>query len=77
MDEPLAALDAARKAESLPAIERLHVLSGIAIVDVNHAIAEVARLADHAGHPARLDAADVALWTRDAALPLGHRIRLD
>ncbi len=47
MDEPLAALDAARKAEILPAIERLHALSGIAIVYVSHAIAEVARLADH------------------------------
>jgi molybdate transport system ATP-binding protein len=47
MDEPLAALDAARKAEILPAIERLGELSGIAIVYVSHAIAEVARLADH------------------------------
>jgi molybdate transport system ATP-binding protein len=47
MDEPLAALDAARKAEILPAIERLNALSGIAIVYVSHAIAEVARLADH------------------------------
>ena len=47
MDEPLAALDAARKAEILPAIERLHALPGIAIVYVSHAIAEVARLADH------------------------------
>ena len=47
MDEPLAALDAARKAEILPAIERLHELSGIAIVYVSHAIGEVARLADH------------------------------
>ena len=47
MDEPLAALDAARKAEILPAIERLNELSGITIVYVSHAIAEVARLADH------------------------------
>jgi molybdate transport system ATP-binding protein len=47
MDEPLAALDAARKAEILPAIERLGELSGITIVYVSHAIAEVARLADH------------------------------
>ena len=47
MDEPLAALDAARKAEILPAIERLNTLSGITIVYVSHAIAEVARLADH------------------------------
>ena len=47
MDEPLAALDAARKAEILPAIERLNALSGITIVYVSHAIVEVARLADH------------------------------
>jgi molybdate transport system ATP-binding protein len=47
MDEPLAALDAVRKAEILPAIERLNTLSGITIVYVSHAIAEVARLADH------------------------------
>jgi molybdate transport system ATP-binding protein len=47
MDEPLAALDTARKAEILPAIERLNELSGITIVYVSHAIAEVARLADH------------------------------
>jgi len=47
MDEPLAALDAARKAEILPAIERLNTLSGIAILYVSHVIAEVARLADH------------------------------
>ncbi len=121
MDEPLAALDAARKAEILPAIERLHTLSGIAIVYVSHAIAEVARLADHvvlmdagraiaagpvgdllsrldlplppgedAGvvlqgtvgaldapfHMARLDVPGAAFWTRDPALPVGHRIRL-
>ena len=47
MDEPLAALDVARKAEILPAIEQLNALSGITIVYVSHAIAEVARLADH------------------------------
>ena len=121
MDEPLAALDAASKAEILPAIERLHELSGIAIVYVSHAVSEVARLADHvvlmdAGKAvasgavaellsrldlplppgedagvvlqgeigaldtewqlARLDVPGAAFWTRDPALPLGHRIRL-
>ena len=121
MDEPLAALDAARKAEILPAIERLNELSGITIVYVSHAIAEVARLADHvvlmdAGkaiasgaiadllsrldlplppgeepgvvlpgevgaldapwHLARLDVPGASFWTRDPALPIGHRIRL-
>ena len=121
MDEPLAALDAVRKAEILPAIERVHELSGIAIVYVSHAIAEVARLADHvvlmdagravaaggvaellsrldlplppgedagvvllgevgaleaAWHLARLDVPGASFWTRDPALPIGHRLRL-
>ena len=47
MDEPLAALDAARKAEILPYLERLHADLAIPIVYVSHAIDEVARLADH------------------------------
>jgi molybdate transport system ATP-binding protein len=45
MDEPLASLDEARKAEILPYIERLRDEAGIPIVYVSHAIAEVARLA--------------------------------
>lgn len=45
MDEPLAALDEARKAEILPYIERLRDEAGIPIVYVSHAVAEVARLA--------------------------------
>ena len=45
MDEPLAALDDARKAEILPYIERLRDEQGIPIVYVSHAVAEVARLA--------------------------------
>jgi molybdate transport system ATP-binding protein len=47
MDEPLAALDARRKAEVLPYLDRLHEELGIPIVFVSHAIDEVARLADH------------------------------
>ncbi|MCE4537942.1 molybdenum ABC transporter ATP-binding protein [Pelomonas sp. P7] len=47
MDEPLAALDAARKAEVLPYLDRLHRELGIPIVYVSHAIDEVARLAHH------------------------------
>jgi molybdate transport system ATP-binding protein len=47
MDEPLAALDAARKAEILPYLEGLNAALAIPIVYVSHAIAEVARLADH------------------------------
>ncbi len=45
MDEPLASLDDARKAEILPYIERLRDQSRIPIVYVSHSIAEVARLA--------------------------------
>jgi molybdate transport system ATP-binding protein len=45
MDEPLSSLDAARKDEILPYIERLRDDSRIPIVYVSHAIAEVARLA--------------------------------
>jgi molybdate transport system ATP-binding protein len=45
MDEPLASLDEARKAEILPYIERLRDQSKVPIVYVSHSIAEVARLA--------------------------------
>ncbi|CAO4145943.1 Maltose/maltodextrin import ATP-binding protein MalK [Methylorubrum aminovorans] len=45
MDEPLSALDEARKREILPYIERLRDEAGLPIVYVSHAVAEVARLA--------------------------------
>jgi molybdate transport system ATP-binding protein len=45
MDEPLASLDEARKAEILPYIERLRDEFAVPIVYVSHAIAEVTRLA--------------------------------
>ena len=45
MDEPLASLDEARKAEILPYIERLRDEARIPIVYVSHSVAEVARLA--------------------------------
>ena len=47
MDEPLAALDIARKMEFLPYLERLHDELDIPVVYVSHAPDEVARLADH------------------------------
>lgn len=47
MDEPLAALDAARKREILPYLERLHDALDIPLLYVSHAADEVARLADH------------------------------
>ncbi len=46
MDEPLASLDAARKAEILPFIERLSDTFAVPIVYVTHAMDEIARLAD-------------------------------
>lgn len=47
MDEPLAALDAPRKQEILPYLERLHDELAMPILYVSHAIDEVLRLADH------------------------------
>ena len=45
MDEPLAALDEARKGEILPYLERLRDELRLPILYVSHALAEVARLA--------------------------------
>jgi molybdate transport system ATP-binding protein len=47
MDEPLSALDAARKQEILPYLERLHAELDIPVLYVTHQIEEAARLADH------------------------------
>jgi len=47
MDEPLAALDVARKQEILPYLERLHDTLDIPVVYISHAPDEVARLADY------------------------------
>lgn len=47
MDEPLAALDAARRAEVLPFLARLRDVAGIPILYVTHALDEVDALADH------------------------------
>ena len=45
MDEPLASLDAPRKRQVLPYIERLRDELGVAIVYVSHSLEEVVRLA--------------------------------
>ncbi|MET0528271.1 MAG: molybdenum ABC transporter ATP-binding protein [Microvirga sp.] len=45
MDEPLASLDDARKAEIYPYIERLRDEGAVPIVLVSHSVAEIARLA--------------------------------
>ncbi len=47
LDEPLASLDAARRAEILPWLERLRDIARIPIFYVSHSLDEVARLADH------------------------------
>jgi molybdate transport system ATP-binding protein len=45
MDEPLASLDARRKDEILPYLEKLRDQAGVPIVYVSHSVAEVTRLA--------------------------------
>ncbi len=75
LDEPLAALDARRKAEVLPWLERLHRELEIPVVYVSHAIEEVARLADHvvlmeAGRVLQSGPAHALLARPDAPLPL-------
>lgn len=67
MDEPLSALDAARKAEVLPCLERLGQ-TGVPVIYVTHALDEAARLADHLVvlRDGRVQAAGPAeaLWAR-------------
>lgn len=46
LDEPLASLDASRRAEILPWLERLRDIAHIPIFYVSHSLDEVARLAD-------------------------------
>jgi molybdate transport system ATP-binding protein len=46
MDEPLASLDAARKAEILPYLNRLNAALGLPVLYVTHALDELVRLAD-------------------------------
>lgn len=46
MDEPLAALDEARKAEILPYLERLRDELALPVLYISHSLSEVARLAD-------------------------------
>ena len=46
MDEPLASLDAARKDEILPFLERMHKQSSIPVIYVSHNLDEICRLCD-------------------------------
>jgi molybdate transport system ATP-binding protein len=76
MDEPLASLDAARKAEVLPFLERLRDEIRLPILYVSHDWAEVARLADtlvllEAGRARAVG--PISALASDPALPLAAR----
>ena len=75
MDEPLASLDAQRKAEILPWLEQLHAHLDIPVLYVTHSNEELARLADHVvilneGRVLASGPAEVLLTQLD--LPLAH-----
>jgi molybdate transport system ATP-binding protein len=75
MDEPLAALDAARKADILPWLEQLHERLDLPVLYVTHALDEVARLADHLvlldGGRVRVQGPVIEMLSR-TDLPLAH-----
>ena len=84
-DEPLAALDEARKAEILPYFERLRDEVSVPILYVSHSSAEVARLATTvialqagrvaaAGPPAQVLGDAAAMGVRDVAALLVARV---
>ncbi len=78
MDEPLAALDAARKEEILPYLERLRDETDIPVLYVSHSVGEVARLATSVvvledGQVARAGAAEQVLSDPDIVRQLGVR----
>ncbi|WP_010138021.1 molybdenum ABC transporter ATP-binding protein [Oceanicola sp. S124] len=76
-DEPLSALDTARKDEILPWLERLRDEAGVPILYVSHSVQEVARLATtvielEAGRIARMGPA-VEIFADPAFTPSGTR----
>lgn len=78
MDEPLAALDAARKAEILPYLERLRDQTDLPMLYVSHSVSEVARLATtvvvlEGGRVARSGPAEQVLSDPDMVRQLGVR----
>lgn len=78
MDEPLAALDEARKSEILPYLETLRDQLNLPIVYVSHSVSEIARLADHIvvldqGRMVAHDQAHVILSSADLVPNLGVR----
>ena len=79
MDEPLVSLDAARKLEILPYLERLRSSFNIPILYVSHAVDEIVRLADHAvimGQGKVIAQGDITqLFSRaDLALGVGNEL---
>jgi molybdate transport system ATP-binding protein len=77
-DEPLAALDEARRAEVLPHFERLRDEARVPVLYVSHAASEVARLATtvvavEAGRVTRAGPAAAVLADPGAPRPLGVR----
>ncbi|MBJ3776692.1 molybdenum ABC transporter ATP-binding protein [Acuticoccus mangrovi] len=78
MDEPLAALDEARKAEIIPYLERLRDETEVPILYVSHSLPEVARLATSlvaidAGRVVRAGSTTTVLADPAAVPVLGHR----
>lgn len=78
MDEPLAALDDARKAEILPWLERLRDGAGLPILYVSHSLPEVARLATtvvvlESGRVLRAGPVAAVLGDPEMAGPMGLR----
>lgn len=78
LDEPLAALDDARKAEILPRLERIRDETDIPIVYVSHSVSEIARLATtvvllEAGRVLRVGPAAEVLSDPEAVPALGAR----
>ncbi|HEY5348053.1 MAG TPA: molybdenum ABC transporter ATP-binding protein [Rhizomicrobium sp.] len=76
LDEPLAALDAARRDEILPYLEKLRDAAKVPILYVSHALDGVARLADHivilrGGRVEREGAARDLLTALDSSIGMG------
>ncbi len=73
LDEPLAALDRARKADILPYLEQLQKQLALPVILVTHAVEEVTRLADRVifmtdGHVERVEPLQDALARPDSPL---------
>jgi len=78
MDEPLAALDSARKEEILPYLERLRDHTDMPILYVSHSVSEVARLATSVvvledGQVVRSGSAEQVLSDPDMVRQIGLR----